>query len=208
MLSKVLKENKHPFLFMLGGAKFGTKIPLLKKLLPKSDHVFITGALSNNFFLNDGYPIGKSLIDKDSLPQIKNISTKSNMKKIYLPEDVVVTSNGKNRICLPSEVKDSEMIVDIGDRTIEEMKLKIQNAKMILWNGPTSAYEMGYITGTTELLKEISKSKAMRVIGGGDTAALITKLKLADKLGFVSTGGGAMLDFLAKGTLPGIKALK
>jgi phosphoglycerate kinase len=79
---------------------------------------------------------------------------------------------------------------------------------MILWNGPTSAYEMGYITGTTELLKEISKSKAMRVIGGGDTAALITKLKLADKLGFVSTGGGAMLDFLAKGTLPGIKALK
>jgi phosphoglycerate kinase len=105
-------------------------------------------------------------------------------------------------------VLSEENIVDIGPKTIENLKDLINKAEFILWNGPLGKYENGFGGGTEELLKIIAKSKAISIIGGGDTVALISKLKIEDKLGFVSTGGGATLDFLAKGTLPGIRVLK
>ena len=194
---------KHPFLFILGGAKFETKIPLVKKFLKDADTVFIAGALANDFFKAKGYVVGTSLVDSANL----NLKTLIKCPNLALPIDVEV-SNGKNkRFTKPNDVHGDEMMVDAGPETIKYLKEQITQAKFILWNGPLGKYELGFGGATEEILKFISKSKAHSIIGGGDTVALVSKLKLEDKLGFVSTGGGATLDFLAKGTLPGIKAL-
>jgi phosphoglycerate kinase len=129
-------------------------------------------------------------------------------KNLILPIDVEVTKNSKNHFTRATDVMPDENIVDVGPQTIAQLKDLINKAEFILWNGPLGKYESGFGGATEEVLKLISKSKAKSVIGGGDTAALITKLKIEDKLGFVSTGGGATLDFLSKGTLPGIRVLK
>ncbi len=194
----------HPFLFILGGAKFETKIPLVKKFLRDADTVFIGGALMNDFFLAKGYEVGVSLVDKGNfqLPSLMK------HKNLLLPVDVEVLKASKHRFCKPTEVDKEENIVDIGPETVKVLEDLVMKAKFILWNGPLGKYESSFGVATEKLLKTISKSHAKSIIGGGDTVALVSKLKLEDKLGFVSTGGGAALDFLAKGTLPGIKALK
>lgn len=197
-------EPKHPFLFILGGAKFSTKMPLVKKFLRTADHVFISGALSNDFFRAKGYEVGKSLVEEGNF----HIASLLKHKNLILPKDVKVFKDKKTRFVKPDYVDKDETIVDIGPETVNMMKDLIEKSKFILWNGPLGKYENGFGGATEELLKVISKSSAYSVIGGGDTVAIISKLKLESKLGFVSTGGGATLDFLAKGTLPGIKVLK
>lgn len=202
-LSKAF-DPSHPFLFILGGAKFETKIPLVKKFLKNVDNCVIAGALMNDFFLAKGYEVGTSLVDKGNF----QINTLLKHKNLILPSDVEVTKGSKHHVTKPSDVAADEMIVDIGPATVEMLKGLIEKAKFILWNGPLGKYETGFGGATEQILKAISKGKADSIIGGGDTVALVSKLKLEDKLGFVSTGGGATLDFLEKGTLPGIKALK
>jgi phosphoglycerate kinase len=202
-LSKVFNSS-HPFLFILGGAKFDTKIPLIKKFLRNADNIFIGGAIANDFFKAKGYETGVSLVDSGNF----QVPVIMKSKNVILPVDVKVTKNSKNRFCKPSEVMADENIVDIGPQTIEALKDLINKAKFILWNGPLGKYEDGFGGATEELLKIISKSKAGSIIGGGDIVSIVSKLKLESKLGFVSTGGGATLEFLAKGTLPGIRALK
>ncbi len=202
-LSKAFNP-KHPFLFILGGAKFETKIPLIKKFLRDADHVFIGGALANDFFRAKGYTVGTSLVSDGNI-SIKPFAKSSNL---IIPIDVIASKDGKTRDIKPSDVASDECIVDIGNETVTKLGELIEKASFILWNGPLGKYESGFSSSTEKILKLISKSKANSVIGGGDTVAIISKLKLGDKLGFVSTGGGATLDFLAKGTLPGIKALK
>jgi phosphoglycerate kinase len=202
-LSKVFNPE-HPFLFILGGAKFETKIPLLKKYLRQADSVFIAGAIANDFFKAKGHVVGESLIGPDNF-QIKQIMKS---KTLILPTDVKLTKKDKSRFAKVIDVMPEESIVDIGPETIIHLKDLISKAKFILWNGPLGKYESGFGGATEEILKFIAKSNVECVIGGGDTVALISKLKIEDKMGFVSTGGGAMLDFLAKGTLPGIRALK
>ena len=202
-LSKVFTP-KHPFLFILGGAKFETKIPLIKKYLRGADNIFIGGAIANDFFKARGYEVGTSLTG----PANFQIPLLMKSKSLILPIDVEVNKNSKNRFINPTDVLPDENIVDIGPKSIENLKELINKAGLILWNGPLGKYENGFGGATEEVLKIISKSKAYSVIGGGDTAALITKLKIEDKIGFVSTGGGATLDFLSKGTLPGIRVLK
>ena len=202
-LSRVFKPS-HPFLFILGGAKFETKIPLVKKFIREADSIFISGALANDFFKVKGYEIGTSLVDDGDF----QIPSLLKHKNLLLPIDVNVTKNSKHRFTKADEIGIDECVVDVGPETVTLLKGLIEKAKFILWNGPLGKYEIGYSSATEELLKVVSKSKADSVIGGGDTVALVSKLKLEDKLGFVSTGGGATLDFLAKGTLPGIKALK
>ncbi len=202
-LSKAFNP-KHPFLFILGGSKFETKIPLVKKFLRDADHVFIGGALANDFFKGRGFEVGHSLVGENNI-QIKSFLKNTNL---ILPIDVVAAEGDKSRFAKPNEVLSEESIVDIGKDTVELLGGLIEKASFILWNGPLGKYESGFSAGTEKILKLIAKSKAGSVVGGGDTVALISKLKLEDKLGFISTGGGATLDFLAKGTLPGIKALK
>lgn len=202
-LSKVFNPT-HPFLFILGGAKFDTKIPLIKKYLRSADNIFIGGAIASDFFKAKGYEVGTSLVGVNNF----QVPLLLKAKNLILPIDVEVTKNSKNRFTKPSEVLPDENIVDIGPQSVELLKDLINKAGFILWNGPLGKYEAGFGGATEEVLKIISKSKAHSVIGGGDTTALISKLKIEDKLGFVSTGGGATLDFLSKGTLPGIRVIK
>lgn len=202
-LSKVFTPA-HPFLLIVGGAKFETKIPLVKKFLRSADQIFIGGAIANDFFKAKGYEVGNSLVGDTNfqIPQL----IKS--KNLILPIDVEVTKNSKNHFSKPTEIMSDENIVDIGPQSVLQLKDLINKAGFILWNGPLGKYEVGFGGATEEVLKIISKCKAGNVVGGGDTVALISKLKIESKLGFVSTGGGATLDFLSKGTLPGIRALK
>lgn len=203
-LSLVLQPT-HPFLFILGGAKFETKMPLITKFLKTADHVVIAGALMNNFFKESGFEVGQSLVEK------KDFGLKKLLKnpKLLLPIDITVTQKSGGRLTESiADISSKDSIVDIGPRTIYEISMLIAKAKLVLWNGPTGKYEDGFDVGTIKLLKILAESRAKTIIGGGDTAALVNKLHLADKFTFVSTGGGATLEFLAKGTLPGIKALR
>ena len=205
-LEAAFKKPKHPFLFILGGAKFSTKIPLIKKFLGRAsmdgarhdsaesaDAVFVGGALMNNFFKEAGVDIGKSVYEK------KNFGLKKLSKnpKIILPPDVIVYQNS---------------FVDVGPYSVKLLEELIKKSKFILMNGPLGNYEKGFGKATEKILKAIIKSRAKVIIGGGDTVSLLSNLEprtynLKPNL-FVSTGGGAMLEFLEKGTLPGIEALR
>ncbi len=202
-LSRVFKP-KHPFLFILGGAKFSTKIPLIKKYLKLADYVFIGGALANDFYKAKGYEIGQSLVSDE----VEGISSILKNKKLILPEYVTVKSGDKIINKRASEVEKDETILDDGHKSVENLAPFIKKSKMILWNGPLGKFEFGGAQATKEVLKLVASSKAESIIGGGDTVVLVSQMKMEKKFSFVSTGGGATLDFLANGTLPGIKALK
>ncbi len=202
-LSKILKP-KHPFLFIQGGAKAETKIPLLKKYLKEADHVFLGGQLVDDFFRAEGLNVGKSAVD-NNLPSLTAFLKN---KKLILPEMVVVLRDGKKQTVSIKDIHDSESIFDIGLSSIDALAALIKKAKLIVWNGPMGWYEGGYVKGTEEVIKLLAGAKGETIIGGGDTAVLIEKKKMADKFTFVSTAGGAALEFMSKGTLPGIKALK
>ncbi len=179
---------EHPFLFILCGAKFETKLPLLEKFVTIADTIFVGGALANDIFKLQGRDVKKSLVSTGKF----NIDGLLNHPKILLPVD---------------EVWKDEAIMDAGMKTVELLKGEIQKAKYVLWNGPLGAYEGGFKEATFGVAKALAESSAKTIVGGGDTLATIAELNIEDKFTFVSTGGGAMLDFLAKGTLPGIEAL-
>jgi phosphoglycerate kinase len=202
-LSRVLKPA-HPFLFILGGAKAETKLPLLKRFLKTADTVFVGAILANDFFKAKGYEVGISKVD-EGLPPLGGILKN---KKLTLPETVVVSRNKMPATVPANSVAKDESILDISVESIEALVSQITKAKLILWNGPMGFYEGGYTKATEKLLELLSKTKAKVIIGGGDTSVLVEKKKMAHKFTFVSTGGGATLEFLADGTLPGIKALK
>ncbi len=206
-LSRAFKNITHPFLFILGGAKFSTKMPLIRKYLELADQVFIGGALANDFLKAKGFEIGKSLVD-DKDYGIKEVLINN---KIVLPADVVVKSNETLINKKVNEIKKDEIILDIGAETIKNLEPAIKNAKFILWNGPLGKYEDGGEKSTREILKSVLDSKAEIILGGGDLVSVFSSLeprsyKLEPNL-FISTGGGATLDFLTNGTLPGIKML-
>lgn len=197
-LSKVLTAPERPFLFILGGAKFDTKLALIRKFEYIADEILIGGALANNFFKTIGFNIGKSLVDKEA-----TVGEFFNKEHIKIPFDVVVKDGQKELASL----EDDDIIVDVGVNTREDWKNSIKSAKTILWNGPLGLYEEGFDAGSKELLTAIAESKAFSIIGGGDTIKLVEDMSLTEKISFVSTGGGAMLEFLSRGTLPGILAL-
>jgi len=202
-LSLVFKKPKKPFLFILGGAKFSTKMPLIQKYLKLADNVVIGGALANDFIKAKGYEVGQSLTS-DS----KGIEKILKNKKLILPIDVVVVSSRKLINKKISEIKKDEMILDLGVESVKNIESHIEKSKLILWNGPLGKYENGGDVATKNILKFIGKLKATSIIGGGDIVAVVSESKMENKFTFVSTGGGATLDFLANGTLPGIKALR
>ena len=202
-LAKIFTSPK-PFVLILGGMKFDTKIPLIKRYLNRADKIFVLGALAHIFFHKLGFNIGQSLIDQN----IKGVGEFLKAKNIYLPVDVVVKTPEGKKIKSPEAVRNQDIIYDIGPETIKMIGESLKQAKTILWNGPLGNFEKGYFEATEALAKLVAKSSAYSVVGGGDTVAAIEKLKLGKKFGFVSTAGGAMLDFLANGTLPGIEALK
>jgi 3-phosphoglycerate kinase len=198
---------RHPMLFLLGGFKFGTKLPVLKKFTKIADKYFIGGALANNYILAEGYNVGHSMIDID-YPISKKALNDKNLIPII---DVVVYRNGAQKICALIDVETTDVISDIGPATVDLIKVYIEEAKTILWNGPMGWYEKGFIKSSSEILKlladRVKSKKATVIIGGGDTALLVHKMKMQNSFTFVSTAGGATLDYLAHGTLPAIKAI-
>ena len=201
-LSKAF-EPEHPFLFILGGAKFETKINLVRKFINIADQIFVGGALSNTIFKKMGYEVGKSMVDDKDI----DLGFVFESRKVFFPADVMVLAGGDRVIKKPDQVLPDENMLDVGGETMNMLKRAIDGSKFVLWNGPLGNYEKGFKEMTEELAKYISNSSAKSIVGGGDTLASIQNLGIMDKFTFVSSGGGAMLDFLANGTLPGIEAL-
>ena len=204
-LSSLLTIKKHPFLFILGGAKFSTKIPLIKRFAISADQIVVCGAILNSFYKTAGFEVGSSVIEEGYEKEIKKLLSLSNL---LLPVDVVVLRSGAKKLVMANEVQKGDVIVDIGKQSTDLIKQKIQKSKLIVWNGPTGWYEKGFVKATKDLAQEVVKSKGFAVVGGGDTGALVEKIAGSSKNVFVSTGGGATLEYLAKGTLPGIQYLK
>lgn len=188
---------------LIGGAKFETKQPLIEKLLKLYDRVLLGGALGNDLIKARGMPFGASLIS--SVPVPLSIASED---RLIIPTDAVVTGGEKDREVFLSDVRKEEKIVDIGPRTVKDWCKRVQEAPFILWNGPMGVYEAGYTRGTDALAAELAHAKAPAVVGGGDTGLALSKFTFDEAHVFLSTGGGAMLQYLADGTLPGIEALK
>ncbi len=202
-LSKAFNPE-HPFIFLLGGAKFSTKLPLLEKFINLADRIFIYGALAHAFFKELGYEMGQSLVEADTSLARQFL----NSEKIYLPIDVRVKNGGEVAMKSPDKLKRDDNILDVGLDSVEQFTEIARDAKMILWNGPLGRFELNFRGSTDAVAKIIANHPtAKSIVGGGDTLDSIKNLGLMDKFGFISTGGGAMLDFLGNGTLPGIEAL-
>jgi phosphoglycerate kinase len=193
-----------PALFILGGAKFETKLPLVERFIEKYNHVFIGGAIANDFLKGKGYEVGKSKVSDVDLSS----SPLLNDPRIIIPDDVIVSGLHGRVVKAADAVMKDESILDIGPGTIQKLAPIISGAQTILWNGPPGAYEDGYTDATNALAKMIADAKGESIIGGGDTIAAIKALGLNEKFDFISTAGGAMLQFLENETLPGIEALR
>ena len=207
-LSKIFSPV-HPFVFILGGAKFDTKIPIIKKYLEIADKVFVAGALVNNIFKERGFEVGTSLVSSGDF----NLKEMLSNPKLITPVDVTVTKkNSEVLFKSPDKIDTDESVVDICPETLEQMKELLKDAKTLVWNGPLGNYELGFKDKTESLAQIVAKFTAGNglesVVGGGDTVASINALGLERKFSFLSTGGGAMLDFLVDETLVGIEALK
>jgi 3-phosphoglycerate kinase len=203
---------KHPALAVVGGAKFSTKEAVLEALMKNYDHVFVGGALANDFLKASGKEVGVSLV---SSPDPK-MAEMAKDPKFVLPVDARVLpkellgapdAREKSRVASVDEVRPDEMILDVGPGTTALLADLAGGAKAVLWNGPLGLYEKGFADATYGFAQAVAASRAHSVVGGGDTIATIDRLDLMPRFSFVSTGGGAMLDFLAKGSLPGIDAL-
>lgn len=202
-LGKVLAPAP-PFYVILGGAKISTKLPLVEKFIDVAENIFLYGALAHDVLHAKGYEIGESLVDKGV-----DVSHLLDNEKVILPTDVVVTNKKEGRSIKPiDKVTQEDIIFDEGPESVLKIKEKVKEAETILWNGPLGNFEAGFTQATEDVAMLISALPSFTVVGGGDTVAAIQKLGLDEKFAFMSTGGGAMLDYLAKGTLPGIDALQ
>ena len=200
----LISSPKQPFVALLGGAKFSTKLPLISKFLQTADSVFVGGALANTLLKAQGKEIGVSLTDEVT----DDIQKVAKNKKLVDVTDVVVIRDDQKKTVSVDAVEKKDTIADIGPKTIEQLVAICAKAKTVVWNGPFGIYEKGFVGATKTLLLALSKQKKTRVIiGGGDIVTVVGDLGLTDSFTHVSTGGGATLEFLAKGTLPGIEAL-
>lgn len=194
-LKKVM-QPEHPSLFLLGGAKFETKMPLVEKYLELYDYVFVGGALANDILKARGLEVGKSLVSDVSLEKAAFLWS----EKLLVPIDVVVEGPDGVQIKPADAVNSEEKIYDMGPETIAMLGHYIATTKTILWNGPFGNYEAGFIESTEAVAQLVAEADGFSVLGGGDTVAAVEKLCLNDKFGFVSIGGGSMLTFLEHGT--------
>lgn len=214
LLDAALKKPKHPFVAIIGGAKIETKLPVIKNMVKIADKVLVGGAIVNSFWKAKGFGVGDSLVD-DGV-DAKSVSALSN-KRVALPVDVIVGDKlgkkirvveiGKkpHEICLKGEA-----ILDIGPETVQLFQKDLQKAKTVVWNGALGYFEIPvYATGTFEIARAIAgKKRNLNLVGGGETLEVMESLKLPRKSYSISTGGGAMLEYLSGKKLPGIEALR
>ena len=215
-LKKITSEIKKPITCIIGGSKVSTKINIIKNLIPKFDNIIIVGGMANNIIKYMGNNIGKSLQEENSDPIIKEIFSLSETEscKIIYPQDVMVGKdlNGNPQIKELNEISSDEMILDIGPKTISVIKKIIEESNTILWNGPAGYFENPrFANGSIEIAKKIiennKSNKIYSVAGGGDTVSFLNSLNSINNFNFVSTAGGAFLEYLEGKELPGIKAL-
>lgn len=214
---KVMDHTERPFVAIMGGAKISDKILIIEKLLDKVNTLIIGGGMSYTFIKAQGGKIGNSLLEEDKIPLAKELLKKSKEKgvEILLPADSVAAdafdNKAKTEICKSDEIKDGYMGLDIGPEAIEAYSEAIMSAKTILWNGPVGVFEMeNFSKGTKKIataIAEASSKGAFSLIGGGDSAAAVNSLGFGERVSFVSTGGGALLEYFEGKELPGIEAL-
>ena len=215
-LNKITSEITRPITCIIGGSKISTKINVIKNLIPKFDYIIIVGGMANNFIEYFGNSVGKSIKEKNCNKIVEEIISLSKKEKckIICPEDVIVSKdlNGSPQNKELNEVLSDEMILDIGPKTIDKITKIIDNSKTILWNGPAGYFENpNFAYGSIQIAKKIIENnkvnKIFSVAGGGDTVSLLNNLNAVDDFNFVSTAGGAFLEYLEGKNLPGITAL-
>ncbi len=214
-LGDAVESPERPFVAIMGGAKVGDKIPVIENLMKKVDTIIIGGGMTYTFLKAQGYEIGKSILDEDSVELSRELLAKAEAAgvKILLPVDTVCTDDfAENNVievvdvtCIPADL----MGMDIGPKTIELYKAAIAEAKTVVWNGPMGVFENPkFEAGTKAIAQALADSDAVTVIGGGDSAAAVEQFGLKDKMTHVSTGGGASMEFLEGKELPGIACIE
>ncbi len=207
-LGRALAEPTRPLLAVVGGSKVSTKLSVLAELATKVDRLIVGGGIANTFLLAAGKPIGKSLAEPDLVAEAKRIMAST---KVPLPVDAVVAKSmdGEGEVKRIDAVGADEMILDIGPETAKAYALEIAKAGTVVWNGPVGVFEkQPFADGTRTLARAIADSKAFSIAGGGDTVAAINKFGIAEKIDYISTAGGAFLEFLEGKKLPAVEALE
>lgn len=213
-LKKVTSDIKRPITCIIGGSKISTKIKIIKNLIPKFENIIIVGGMANNILKYKGYKVGKSIYEKNCEMIIDEIFSLSNQYgcKIIYPKDVSIGKNIEDNAKIKnlSEICDDDFILDIGPKTLEMIKSVIESSKTVLWNGPAGYFEnKNFASGSIEIAKKIMsiKENIFSVAGGGDTIAVLNLSKTFNHFNFVSTAGGAFLEYLEGKEIPGIRAL-
>jgi phosphoglycerate kinase len=208
-LGKALAQPARPLVAIVAGSKVSTKLTILAALAKKVDSLIVGGGIANTFLLAAGKPIGKSLAERDLAGEAKKIMKAT---KVPLPTDVVVAASLEaktGKVKRVDEVADDEMILDIGPDTARSLAASLEQAGTIVWNGPVGVFENdAFAKGTETIARAIAKSKAYTIAGGGDTVAAINKFGITDDIDYISTAGGAFLEFLEGKTLPAVAALE
>ena len=213
-LKKVTSDIDRPITCIIGGSKISTKISVIKNLIPKFENIVIVGGMANNFLEYSGHNIGKSLKEDNCNPIVEEILSlaKENKCNVLIPTDVSVGKNLEDSKTIKrlSEIEEDDLILDIGPKTIKLICSLLENSKTVLWNGPLGYFEnSNFATGSIEIAKKIVdlKDKIYSVAGGGDTIAVLNQAGAFKQLNFVSTAGGAFLEYLEGKEIPGIRAL-
>jgi len=217
-INKVINGAEAPFTAIVGGAKVSDKILIIEQLMNKANNILIGGGMAFTFVKAMGGTIGKSLCEDDKLDLAKELLAKAKAKgvNLYIPTDAIVADNFANDAAKKhsniNTIEDGWMGLDISDETIKTYSEVIKNSKTILWNGPMGVFEMSsFENGTKQVafaITEATKKGAYSLIGGGDSVAAINKYNLADQVSYVSTGGGALLEYIEQGSLPGVRAIE
>ena len=214
-LGKALKQPARPLVAIVAGSKVSTKLTILESLADKVDNLIVGGGIANTFLLAQGKPIGKSLAEADLVDEAKKIMDKMAQKGgvVPLPVDVVTAKefaqNAKAETKSIDDVAADDMILDIGTQSAQQLAEILKNAGTIVWNGPVGVFEFDQFAGGTKVLAQaIAESEGFSIAGGGDTLAAIAKFGVTDQIGYISTGGGAFLEFLEGKELPDVAALE
>jgi len=213
-LGSLLENPAHPFTALLGGAKVSDKVSVMENIIDRVDSLLIGGGMAATFLKAKSYEVGLSLIETDRLDTAAGLMEKTTKRgvRLLLPVDVIVADEtnieAKVETVSVANIPEDKKIVDIGPQTIKNFSEELQKCKTVFWNGPVGIYEIPqFARGTQEIARLLASLDAATIIGGGSTAEIVTEMGLADKITFVSTGGGASLEFLGGDTLPGVAAL-
>lgn len=210
-LDSVLKEPERPFVAILGGAKVSDKLGVIESLLGLADSLLIGGAMCFTFFKAQGFKVGNSLVEDDYLEEAKRLMDEAG-DRLLLPVDVTIAEkmeeDAGSRSVEVDSIPEGWMGLDIGEKTVETFRERITGAKTIFWNGPMGVFEIdAFAKGTEGVAQAVAESEATSVVGGGDSVAAVTKLGLENEMSFISTGGGASLEYVEGKELPGVTAL-